>query len=128
MGRFIAQIEFARWFVGEGTKRDNPYMTSLAASRLVLFCARLILTHNRILYPYHKWLLRALAAAPNKPEELMERIDSFARRPTAEDAKSLADLVLTFQEWPALGSEWPNIFLRDSEWNWLDHEPPIEDL
>lgn len=128
MKRFLAQIEFCRWFIGEGERRDNPYLVTLSASRLVLFCARLLLAHNRILYPYHKWMLRALAAAPEKPEGLMEGIDALLRKPTAAGAASLADLVVQFREWPQSEQGWPNVFLKDSEWNWWEHEPPVEDL
>jgi hypothetical protein len=24
--------------------------------------------------------------------------------------------------------DWPNTFLKDSEWNWVDHDPPVDDL
>lgn len=128
MRRYIAQIEFARWFLGEGERRDNPYIVSLSASRLALFCGRLLLAHNRVLYPYHKWLFRALADAPLKPEGLIPRLDAFLRAPRHAEACSIADEVLAFAPWPSSGPSWPNLFLRDSEWNWIEHEPPVEDL
>ena len=49
---------------------------------MILFGGRLILAHNEILYPFHKWFMRVLGSAPNKPEWLMECIDDLASAPT----------------------------------------------
>ena len=128
MRRFVAQIEFSRWFVSEGERRDNPYIVAFAASRLVLFCTRLLLAHNRVLYPYHKWMLRALEESAEKPDGIVPALEAFARAPTASESVRIRDLAINFRVWPALESEWPNQFLKDSEWNWIDHEAPIEDI
>ncbi|HEY3782263.1 MAG TPA: hypothetical protein VGL56_14360 [Fimbriimonadaceae bacterium] len=127
MSRFVSQIKFAEFFAREAEKRGNPYLMNLAASKIVLFCGRLLLTHNRILYPYHKWLLRALADCPLKPEGIMELLDAFSRAPSAASASALAEVVLNYHPWPQ-AEFWPNQVIRDSEWNWLDHEAPIEDI
>src|SRR5512143_1047394 len=64
---FYAQLLAMQWYVGEAEKRENRYLMMHTASELVLFGGRMILAHNRLLYPYHKWFLRRLQAAPHKP-------------------------------------------------------------
>ena len=36
--------------------------------------------------------------------------------------------LLLFREWPQAAAGWSTQFMLDSEWNWLDGEPPIDDL
>jgi hypothetical protein len=38
---------------------------------MVLDSARLLLAYNRMLYPYHKWLMRAVQNAPEKPADFL---------------------------------------------------------
>jgi hypothetical protein len=125
--RFVSQIRFADFFAREAEKRDNPYLMNLAASKMVLFCGRLLLTHNRVLYPYHKWLLKALEGCPEKPLGVLELVDRVSREPSLENAVALEGAVLGFQDWPQVAF-WPNQVILDSEWNWLDHEAPVEDI
>jgi hypothetical protein len=63
--------------VGEAAKRDDPYLAGWAASRLALLACRLVLAHNRVLYPYHKWLLRTVAEVPDRPDDYVDLV----RRP-----------------------------------------------
>lgn len=44
----------------EAERHDNRYTMTRAASQLALFAGRLVLAHNRMLFPYHKWFPRAL--------------------------------------------------------------------
>jgi hypothetical protein len=72
--RFYAQVEAWHWYCSEAVKRQNDYLLNLAVSKLILFGGRLLLAHNHLLYPYHKWFLRVLETAPEKPAGTMERI------------------------------------------------------
>ena len=65
--RFYAQFEAWHWYCGEALKQGNSYLLGTAVSKLILFAGRLILAHNEMLYPYHKWFLRVLENAPDKP-------------------------------------------------------------
>ncbi len=128
ISRFRAQMLFGQWFTGEAAKRDNPYLAHLAANKVILFGARMILAENRILYPYHKWLLKALSQVPDLPADLLEDIDRLARTATPACADAVVNTILAYRNWPEAANRWPNDVMRDSELNWLDHEPPIEDL
>jgi hypothetical protein len=128
MLRFLAQITAAQWYVGEGERRDDRYLAAWGAQRLVLFGCRLLLAHNRVLFPYHKWLLRTMAELPERPEELLELADRLIAEPTAAHASEFAASIFFFREWPQAPRAWSTQFMLDSEWNWLEHEAPIEDL
>lgn len=128
MARFLAQAQGAQWFVGEASKRDDPYLAGWATSRLALFTCRMVLAQNRVLYPYHKWLLRTVADLPDRPADFVDlgRARVIERSPSAAEAVVMS--LLLFREWPHASARWSTHFMLDSEWNWPDGEPPIDDL
>jgi hypothetical protein len=128
MSRFLAQVQAAQWYVGEAAKRDDPYLAGWSASRLALFACRLVLAHNRVLYPYHKWLLRTVADVPDCPDDFVELVRVLTRERTPAAAEAVVMSLLLFREWPQAPAGWSTQFMLDSEWNWLDAEPPIDDL
>jgi hypothetical protein len=128
MARFLAQAQAAQWYVGEAATRDDPYLAGWAASRLVLFACRLVLAHNRVLYPYHKWLLRTVAEVPDRPDDFVDLVRTLAIEQTPEAAEAVVVSLIFFREWPQAPAGWSTQFMLDSEWNWLDGEPPVDDL
>ncbi len=125
---FYAQVQAFQWFVGEAEKRNDPYLMMHAVSNLVLFGGRMILAHNRELFPYHKWFMMALHRVPQKPADLIERIDTLLAQPTKANADAFCDSVLKFTDWEKPPESWPVRFMRDSEWNWRDGcRPPLAD-
>jgi len=96
---FYAQVEAWHWYVGEAEKWDNRYLLMHATSQLVLFCGRMILAHNRILYPYHKWFMHALRDAPEKPDSFLALIDELLEHPGKTNADALCEKLFSFQEW-----------------------------
>ncbi len=128
MRRFYAQLEAWNWYVGEALKSQNRYLLGVAISKLVLFGGRLILAHNELLYPYHKWFLRVLADAKEKPPTLLMLIESLYQTPSAENAQSFYELVRDFRDWGILDNGWPVQFMLDSELNWQTGSTPVDDL
>jgi Domain of unknown function (DUF4037) len=128
MARFLAQAQAAQWFVGEAAKRDDPYLAGWAASRLALFACRLVLAHNRALYPYHKWLLRTVTEVSDRPDDFVDLVRALTIEQTPATAEAVMMSLLLFREWPQAPAGWSTQFMLDSEWNWLDGEPPIDDL
>ena len=61
MQGFVAQLQALQWYMGEAENLDNPYLRHWVAADLVLMGYRLILAHNRMLFPYHKWLTTFVA-------------------------------------------------------------------
>ncbi len=115
---FYAQLQAMQWYVGEAEKRDNKYLMMHVVSELVLFGGRLILAHNRMLYPYHKWFLRKLQDAPQKPDDLMALIDHLLNEPTKANADRFCEAILSFTAWDVPPEGWPARFMEDTEWAW----------
>jgi hypothetical protein len=126
--RFASQLLAWKWYYSEALKKKNKYLVFLAIQKIVLFSSRIILNENRLLYPYHKWMLKVLETAENKPENLMQKIDSLFSSHSLEMVNAFCTEILDFINFTEKTVDWPNYFLKDSEQNWLDHEPPVDDL
>lgn len=126
--RFHAQLEAWHWYCGEALKRGNQYLLGTAVSKLILFGGRLILTHNEMLYPYHKWFLKVLEQAKDKPSDLMASIQALTESPTMENIEAFYQTVKTFQPWAENPYGWGAQFMLDSELNWMDGKTPVDDL
>jgi hypothetical protein len=124
---FYAQVQAFQWFVGEAEKRGDAYLMMHAVSQLVLFGGRLILAHNRMLYPYHKWFMTYLRRAPDKPQDLMARIDALLAAPSKANADAFVACVLDFASWDIPEEGWPVRFMHDSEWTWRGGQAAVAD-
>lgn len=127
MQAFYAQLLAMQWYAGEAEKRNNRYLLMRTVSELVLFGGRLMLAHNRMLYPYHKWFLRKLQDAPAKPDDLMTLIDRLLNEPNKANADHFCEAVLNFTAWPAPPEGWPARFMEDTEWAWRYGKTAIAD-
>lgn len=128
MMRFAAQLEAWNWYASEALKHENPYLLGVSVDKLVLFGGRLILAHNELLYPYHKWFLRVLEVAPDQPAGLMPAIRALYVDPSVEAIGRFYELVKGFRDWDSSGVFWPVQFMADSELNWLNGPAPVDDL
>ena len=128
MRRFYAQFEAWNWYAAEALRQGNCYLLGLAVSKLILFGGRLILTHNELLYPYHKWFLQVLEGARDKPAALLQSIENVCQDASRENVRQLYDLVRCFQDWGMAQPDWPAQFMLDSELNWQSGATPIDDL
>jgi hypothetical protein len=126
--RFYAQFEAWHWYCTESLRLKNQYLLGTSVSKSILFSGRLVLAHNEMLYPYHKWFLRVLENANNKPDGLIEAIHQLTDSPTAENVECLYEKVKTFQPWIEGEFSWPTQFMYDSELNWMDGKTPVDDL
>ena len=126
--RFYAQFEAWHWYCQESLRLKNDYLLGTSVSKFILFGGRLILAHNELLYPYHKWFLRVLGEAKKKPERLLETIRHLSAAPKREHVECLYEKVKTFQPWIEGEFNWPTQFIFDSELNWLDGKTPVDDL
>lgn len=124
---FYAQLQAMQWFVGEAEKRGNRYLMMHAVSELVLFGGRLILAHNRKLYPYHKWFLRRLRDAPQQPANLPALIDQLLNEPGKANADRFCEAILNFTAWDVPAEGWPSRFMEDTEWAWRYGKAAVAD-
>jgi len=126
--RFYAQFEAWHWYCGEAHRQGNMYLLGTAISKLILFGGRLILAHNEMLYPYHKWFLKVLERAEDKPLGLMSCIQALTQSPTADNVEAFYETVKAFQPWSGDPFRWPVQFMLDSELNWMAGDTPVDDL
>ena len=126
--RFASQLLAWQWYYSEGIKKKNSYLVYLAIQKIILFSCRLVLNENEMLYPYHKWLLRLTGTAQNRPEKFMFKIEDLLSQHSEKKVNDFCSAVIEFHNISENDIDWPNYFLRDSERNWLYHEPPVDDL
>jgi hypothetical protein len=126
--RFQAQFQAWSWFASEALKREDPYLLQTATSKLCLFGGRIVLAHNELLYPYHKWFLRTLAEAPEKPVGLLRVIEQLLAAPSAQNLETFGRLIREFRTWEIDPTRWGAEFLEESELSWLRGAAPIDDI
>jgi hypothetical protein len=116
---FMAQMYINRiYFWPEGVRRQDPYLRCKASSEIVLFGGRLILAHNRILFPCQRRLMEYVIAAPEKPEGFVELASSFLSAQTHESMDAFCKAVESFRDWN-LQSDLESNFERDMEMSWF---------
>lgn len=124
---FYAHFLIYYWYVGEALRWDDRYLLTQATANFVLFAGRLILAHNRMLYPYHKWFMRELRKAPERPDDLIERVETMLKQPCQQNADALLASVANFREWEKPTTDVATRFMEESEWNWREGRTPIGD-
>jgi len=125
---FYAQFEAWKWYCEEALKHKNQYLLNQSISNFILFSGRLILAHNELLYPYHKWFLRILDCAKEKPDVLMDIIDALLKEPNQENISRLFDTIRNFRDWDISGLNWPSRFMTDVELTWMTGSVYIADV
>jgi len=115
------------WLIHEALRHGNRYTITRAASQLALFSGRLILAHNRKLFPFHKWLTRALESVEDKPVDLLLHIDALLEKPDAKNADALFQSVKEFRDWGVSDIESYTWFMTEVEWAWMHGTTPMED-
>lgn len=124
---FYCMAFIQHWLFHEAERHGNRYTLIRSASQLALFAARLILAHNRRLFPYHKWLPRVLESVLEKPADMMACFDALLDEPCGDKATALFEAVRDFQDWGISDLEAYTWFMTDVEWSWMSGRTPIED-
>ena len=124
---FYSMAFIQHWLFHEAERHGNRYTLIRAASQLALFAGRLILAHNRRLFPYHKWLPRTLELVSEKPNNLTACFNALIDEPRGEHATALFELIRNFQDWGVSDLEAYTWFMTDVEWSWMSGKTPIED-
>ena len=124
---FYSMAFIQNWLFHEAARHGNRYTILRAASQLSLYAGRLILAHNRRLFPYHKWLPRTLELVPEKPADMMQHFNALLDEPSSKHATTLFELVRDFQDWGVSDLEAYTWFMTDVEWSWKTDSTPMED-
>lgn len=126
--RFVCQLLAWKWYFSEAVRKDSSYLLHLATHKVMLFACRLVLNENRRLYPYHKWLINETLRAPARPANFDAQLALIGESPTVDRVNAFVASVLGFVGLGESDVDWPNQFLADSEFNWLYHQTPVDDL
>lgn len=126
MRAFYCQVQAHRWFIGEAEKRQAVYLMAHATSEMVFYAARLLLAYNHRLYPFHKWLMRALADAPEKPADFFPLAEALLKNGTTANAEALWQCINQFRDWN-IPDSWGVRFMHDVEWAWRDNRAALAD-
>lgn len=126
--RFAAQVLAWEWYYGEAQRHGNRYLSGVALHKLLLFGSRIVLAINETFYPYHKWLLTVLERTAHKPDSLLADMDRLLSSDTADGVAAYADSILSFAGVDRSTIDWGGRFVTDSELNWIDGDPPIDDM
>jgi len=125
---FYAQVDlYGGYFADRAIVLNNSYLLAHAVSQVALFAGRLILAHNRILFPCHKSLAHVLRLAPEKPQDYMELQQAMLDNPTRETIGAVVASINSFRDWGLASEKAVCRFVVNNEWNWLDGEPPLSD-
>jgi hypothetical protein len=122
LASFASQLPMHVSYLDLGDYSENPYILTDTAHELALFGGRLILAHNRLLYPGRKQFLRQVERAPEQPERFMWLLRRLLRQPSIPTAEAFCEAVLTFRAWPRPEEGQGARYLRDRDEAWL-HRP-----
>ncbi|MDD5705625.1 MAG: hypothetical protein PHR35_06845 [Kiritimatiellae bacterium] len=124
---FYAQLKVLRDYLQYGEQRGDRFIVLRAAAGIALFGGRLILAHNRILYPYHKWFMREVRKAPAQPPELQGLLDAFLAAPSTAACDSFCACIVAYMQLQRFDDGFISRFVMDTEWSWLLGGGPVED-
>lgn len=125
---FYSMAFIQNWLMGEANRHDNLYTKSRAASQLALFSGRLILAHNRVLFPYHKWFIQYLERCEEKPEGFIDKINAVLKEPNSANSEILFQSLKEMKDWGVNDLEAFEWFLDEVELSWMSDSTPLEDL
>lgn len=130
IARFTGQLLGWRWYFSQGVEKGDPYLTTQALAKVVLFACRLVLAESATLYPHHKWLMRVTEGVEHKPGDLMPRLRGILAEPTVPAVDALVDDLLAFYRIDRAEADvaWPTHFIRDSEMAWATGQPSIDEV
>jgi hypothetical protein len=118
MKSFYSQLPLHFSFMELAEYSQNAYLLSETAVALVLFGGRLILAHNRMLYPGRKWFMHEFERAPDKPEGIIDLATQLLHHPGIAHARAFYESIAHYTDWPQPeGGTWQRIH-EDNVWNW----------
>ena len=127
--RFLSQLDIWAWYCGEALKHNNAYLLDVTVSKLILFACRLILLENRMLFPYHKWLLAVTEKCVNKPHDLIPAINKLLKDKSKENIHYLYEMIKSYKDWSeGVKYNCSSYFLHDVETVWMRQDEFIENI
>lgn len=127
MESFVSQIHMHLSYLKLAEYSSNCYLLHETTVKIALFCGRLILADNRILYPNRKWFKRELLAAPDQPKGFSADLEAMLQTPSIAAAEALINKLLNHKKYPEAPEGWFNRFHKDSVLHWCNGTFSIDD-
>ncbi|HEY4266804.1 MAG TPA: hypothetical protein VGM94_01300 [Galbitalea sp.] len=116
---FLAQARLhGDYFLVQGYEAGDRILTAHAAVHLVTSASRLLLAHNRVLFAGPKYLAKAVAALPLKPDGWDELAERVLTDPTPETSRALLAALENYEPWPLGADHTLSTFILDNELAW----------
>jgi predicted nucleotidyltransferase len=115
MRRLYSRFLEWNWFYAEGTNKRDPYLVGAAICNIVLFGGRVLLAWNELLYPFHKWFLKVLDGAPDKPAGIMETIREALDTRAPESVARFIAAIKGFRDWGIADNEWAKVLMAGED-------------
>lgn len=117
---FYGQVKHARYVGEEGTQLGDAYLARRCFMDLAFFAARLVLAHNRVLFPCHKRLFDVLARCREMPSGFLERTRALVANLDLDTARPyFEDVIAFFRAYDHPDAERVGLVLEDeSRWFW----------
>lgn len=115
------------FFWGEAKKAKDTYLKVRTAADIVLFGMRMLLAYNEKLFPCQKWLTRIVNELDKKPENIVNKANTFLEKLDDETKEDFVNSILTFADWniPKDFSGVLSRFVEDNEQWWYNNRPNI---
>jgi hypothetical protein len=122
---FCHFVLHAGYFGPSALKKDDPFLLHHAVTHMTLYAGRLLLAHNRALFPCPKQLLDALVRCADLPDGFLAKTQQLLAAPDLESIKDYLTLVVGFTDWGVRHDEVLTRFMDLDEWSWLDGTPSL---
>ncbi|MGD0272388.1 MAG: nucleotidyltransferase domain-containing protein [Gaiellaceae bacterium] len=124
---FYGQVKHHRYVGEQGFLLGDEYFARRSVTELVFFAARLVLAHNRVLFPCHKSLFTALGRCEDMPPGFVESSHELLRNPSLAAAIDYYEQVIDyFNEYDYPDQERISRVL-EQEWSWFSGLPSLGD-
>jgi hypothetical protein len=124
---FYGQVKHNRYAGEQGFQLGNDYLARRCVTELVFFSARLVLAHNRVLFPCHKSLFAALEKCDDVPPGFVssshELLRNMSLPATIGYYEQVADY---FRQYDYPDQERISLIL-EREWSWFSGLPSLWD-
>lgn len=127
MATFYTLMQAWAISVSEAERDGDLYFKVFACGNVVHYAGRLLLAYNRMLYTSSKYLMRRVAAAPDKPEDYIALAEKVLQEPGRGRAYALTARMDEFRDWGINIDRLVNVHLENIEWGWHEGLPGAQD-
>ncbi|MBN2510438.1 MAG: nucleotidyltransferase domain-containing protein [Spirochaetales bacterium] len=113
--RLYARFNEWVYFYEESRKKSDRYLETKAIVNLIHYGCRALLAYNERLYPFHKWMLRVLETAPDKPQGIMALIQACLDSREESQIRAFIQMINDFTDWGFPYKDWVKVLTANEE-------------